>query len=105
MVVAVPLAQEVAILDAEVIGVHPEFPHDAVLQFVEPCPFCGERHVHYDDKNVAVGAILHRSAHCTSDRPRRRGRGPRGSAPNGEYYLRVVANPFMPQTEDTGVEK
>jgi hypothetical protein len=64
------------------------------LQLVEPCPFCGERHVHGDSRDVAVGTLLHRSAHCTSDRPRRRRRGePRTASPDS-YFLRVVTNPF-----------
>jgi hypothetical protein len=97
VLVSVPVAQEAVVLDAEVIGVHPEFPHDAVLQLVEPCPFCGERHTHHDDKYVAVGTLLHRSAHCMSDRPRRRRRRgePLRPAPPDSYFLKVAANRFI----------
>ena len=97
MVVAVPLAQEAVVLDAEVIGVHPEFPNDAVLQLIEPCPYCGERHIHHDDKHVAVGTLLHRTSHCMSDRPRRRRRRgePVRPAPPDAYFLRITRNPFL----------
>ena len=90
-------ARDIAILDAEIIGIDPVYPDDAILQLVRPCPFCQQLHRHGDSKTVAVGTLLHRSAHCVSDRPK--GRGRYGVAPNLEYMLRVVCNPFVDETE------
>lgn len=84
---------EIAIvLDCEVTHIDPEFPNDVRIRLVEPCPFCGIRHTHTDNKTVKVGTLLHRSAHCVSDKPPRKRL--RGVAPDYSYWLRVVSNPF-----------
>lgn len=81
-----------AVLDVAVIGIDPDCEHDVIVELIAPCPYCGMWHRHTDSKTVAVGTLLHRSAHCLSDSPRR---GRRGVAPGGEYLLRVVRNQFV----------
>jgi hypothetical protein len=85
---------EAPLLDVEAIALHAVYTHDVVLEFVEPCPYCGIKHRHVDSRTVAVGAVLHRSAHCLTDAPRRA----KFIVPPGcSYSLRVVRKTFAEQ--------